>query len=143
MSEERLIWRPNEIPLEKWEAMPREEQIRWWQDHQLPPPAKPHMKKAITLYDKGHITQHEFCAFVAQIAAPEEIEEFVQHCPPQLIEVLKVQLAEYGPDESSWPRTVRMATYAPWVTAEEIRDSERRQQEQIWTGVRLLKKYLS
>jgi hypothetical protein len=80
---------------------------------------------------------------VAQIAVPEETEEFVQHCPPELIEVLKGQLAEYGPDEWSWPRTFRMATYAPWVTAEEIRESERRQQEQIWTGVRILKKYLS
>jgi hypothetical protein len=52
-------------------------------------------------------------------------------------------LAQYGPDESNWPQTFQMATYAPWVTAEEIKDSERRQQEQIWTGVRLLKKYLS
>jgi hypothetical protein len=142
LSEERLIWRPNEIPLEEWEAMPREEQIRWWKDHQLPPPAKPHMTSAVTLYKKGHITQHEFCSFVARIAIPEEIEEFIQKCPPELMEVLKGQLADYGPDESNWPRTLRSACYAPWVTAEEIEDLQHREQEQIWNGVRLLKTYL-
>ena len=142
MSEERLIWRPNEIPLEEWEAKPREEQIRWWKDHQPPPPAKPHMGRAITLYNKGHVTQHEFCSFVAEAAVPEEIEDFVQKCPPELMEILKRQLAEYGADESEWPRTFQRACYAPWVTAEEIRDSQLHQQERIWAGVRLLKKCL-
>lgn len=100
------------------------------------------MKKAITLYNNGHITRHEFCAFVAKMAAPEEIEEFLLKCPPELMEALKRDLAEYGPDESKWPRTFHMASCAPWVTTEEIRDSHRREQEQIWNGVRLLKKHL-
>jgi hypothetical protein len=101
------------------------------------------MKTAIILYNKGHITQHEFCAFVAKIAAPEELEEFIQKCPPELMDVLKRQLAEYGPDESKWPRTFHLASYAPWVTPEEYEDSLFREQERIWNGVRLLKKHLS
>jgi len=100
------------------------------------------MKRAITLYNTGHITQHELCSFVAKIAVPEEIEEFIQKCPSELMEVLTRQLAEYGADESKWPRTFCARCFAPWVTAEEIRESERREQEQIWNGVRLLKEHL-
>lgn len=142
MSNDRPIWRPNAIPLRKWEAMSREEQIRWWKDHAPPPSAKPHMKIAISLYNKGNITEHEFCSFVARLAVSEEIDEFLLKCPPELLEVLKSQLAEYGPDESEWPRTYYMASYFPRVAPEEILDSQRREQEQIRNGVRLLKQYL-
>lgn len=142
MSKERLIWRPNEIPLKQWEGMLRVDQIRWWKDHQPPPLPKPHMKKAISLYNRGEITQHEFCSYVSKIAALEEIGEFVRQCPLELMEVLKAQLAEYGPDESKWPRTIHMASYHPWATAEEATESQRQEQEQIWNGVRLLKQYL-
>src|SRR5262249_7287307 len=127
---------------QEWEDMTREEQIRWWKDHELLPPPKPHMKKAISLYNERHITQHDFCTFVAKFAVPEEIEEFVQKCPPELMKVLKEGLAAYGPDESIWPRTYYAASYFPWVTAEEIQDARCREQEQIWSGVRVLKKYL-
>jgi hypothetical protein len=100
------------------------------------------MKKAIQRYYQGAITQQGFCAFVTTIAAREEIEEFVQLCPAELMAVLKEYLANHVPDESKWPRTFSIACYAPWATAEEIMESQRREQEQIWNGVRLLKAHL-
>jgi hypothetical protein len=147
MTKERLIWRPNEIPLDQWERMSREDQIKWWKDHQEQdsqeqPPPKPHMKKAISLYDRGEITQTEFCTWVMKYAALEEIEEFVRVCPPELMSKLKEDLDQHGQDETKWPRTYYMASYAPWVTAEAIEESRRREQEQIWNGVRLLKAHL-
>jgi hypothetical protein len=142
VSKERLIYRPKEIPPDVWEAMPREEQIRWWKDHQSPPRPKTHMKQAISQYGRGIITERMFSTVVAKLAVMEEIEEFVRECPPELMAVLKKDLAEYDADEAKWPRSFSIRCYAPWVTPEEIRDSQRREQERIWDGVRLLKKYL-
>jgi hypothetical protein len=147
MTKERLIWRPNGISLDQWEKMSREDQIKWWKDHQEKdrqesPRPKPHMKEAISLYDRGVITQTEFCVRVAKSAALEEIGEFVRECPPELMSTLKEDLDQYGPDESRWPRYYSIASFWPWVTPEEIEESRRREQEQIWNGVRLLKERL-
>ena len=142
MSKERPIWRPNEIPPGEWEAMPREDQVRWWKDHQPPPSPRPHMKAAVRRYLRGIITKQELLILVANSAAEEEIAEFVRECPPDLLAALRDSLADYGPDESRWPRTFCIRCYAPWVSAEEIREAERREQEQIWGGVRLLKQHL-
>jgi hypothetical protein len=139
---ERLIWRPNEILPEHWEAMSREEQIQWWKDHAKTPLRKPHMKKVIRLYQRGDMPPAEFCSCVMTFAAPDEIAEFVRVCPPELMALLKEELAHSGPDESKWPRTYHLSCYAPWVTAEQIAESQRQEQEQIWNGVRLLKQYL-
>jgi len=57
---ERLIWCPNEIPVEEWEAMSREDQIAWWKNHiEGKPRQKLRMEKVIDLYHDGSITQHE------------------------------------------------------------------------------------
>ena len=142
MTRERLLWRPNEISREEWEAMSRADQIKWWKDHQDKTPyTKPHMIEAVELYNKGFITQMEFSSFVAKSIAPEELEEFIQACPPDLLAVLKESLASYGDDETKWPRTFSIASYVPWITTEEINESRRQEQEQIWRGVRILKEY--
>jgi hypothetical protein len=142
MTRERLIWRPNAVPLDVWEAMSREDQIAWWkaQPKALPQP-KPRMKEAIPLYNKGMITVGGFVCLVCELAAPDEIEEFVTACPPDLLAALKESLASYGEDEGTWPRTFYSASYAPWVTPEEIEGSRRQEHQRIWDGVRLLKKW--
>jgi len=142
MTTERLIWRPNEVPLERWEAMSREQQVQWWKDRKQPPRPKPHMVRAIELYNQGEITQNEFGFSVCKLAIREEVEEFVHQCPPALMSQLKRMLASYGEDESRWPRSFSICCYAPWVTDEEIMQSQKREQEQIWNGVRLLKEFI-
>jgi hypothetical protein len=142
MARERIIWCPNEIPSEEWEAMSRADQTKWWKDHRDEMPyTKPHMKETVELYNEGCITQMEFCSVVAKLVVPEEIEDFFQACPLDLVAILKESLASYGDDETKWPRTFSIASYAPWVTAEEIKESQRQEQEQIWSGVRILKDY--
>jgi hypothetical protein len=101
------------------------------------------MADAVALYDKGNNTVSEFVTRVLELAVPDEIEGFVRACPPELLAALRESLATYGEDEAAWPRTVRMASYFPWVTAEEIEESKRREQQTIWSGVRLLKEYFS
>jgi hypothetical protein len=144
MTRERLIWRPNAIPLDVWQAMSREDQIDWWKAQpQAPAGPKPHMKGAIAQYKKGAITDGEFLGLVCKLAAPEEIDEFMRVCPADMLATLKEFLATYGEDEKTWPRTFYSACYFPWVTAEEIEESRRLQQKQIWDGLRILKKYLA
>ncbi len=142
MEREQLIWRPNAIPPEVWEGMNRQDQIAWWESQSKEPPKpKRHMKGAISHYNKGIITVDGFVCLVCKLAAPDEIEEFVSACPTDLLSALKESLASYGEDESRWPRTFFSANYAPWVTPEEIEESRRQEQQQIWDGVRLLKKW--
>lgn len=142
MTRERLVWRPNAVPPDVWEAMSREDQIAWWKAQpKAPPQPKRRMKEAISLYDKGIITVGGFVCLVCELAAPEEIEEFVTACPPDLLVALKESLASYSEDESTWPRTFSSACYAPWATPEEIEESRREEQLRIWDGVRLLKKW--
>jgi hypothetical protein len=136
---ERPIWRPNAIPADEWEAMSREEQIACWKANREPPSPKRHMSQAIRYYEEGNLTQSEFCLWVIRFATRQEIEEFVAQCPSELMSVLKDYLGKYGEDESRWPRTYCMRSYFPWTTPEEIEESERREHEQIWSGVRLLK----
>lgn len=140
---ERLIWCPNEISLEEWEAMSRDDQIAWWKKDIEPdgPRQKIHMVKAIELYQEGSITGMELVSWAMKYAAVDEIEAFVAACPPDILADLKEHLAHYGPDEPKWPRTFCMSSYFPWVTPEEIAESKRKEQEQIWAGVRLLKEY--
>lgn len=141
MAKERLIWRPNAVSPEAWEAMSREEQINWWKAQRSPARPKSHVKEAISHYAKGHFTEIDFVTFVSEHVEPEEIEEFVRACPPDLLAILRDALADYGEDESVWPRTFHAGSHFPWVTPEEIGESTRRKQEQIWRGVRLLKEY--
>jgi hypothetical protein len=143
MTKERMIWRPNEIAPTAWEAMTREEQVNWWKSRRVPASPQGHMADAVALYGEGNITQGEFITLVLQLAAPEEIEGFVRACPPALLAALRESLAAYGDEEAVWPRTYSMASYFPWVTAEEIEESRRREQEVIWRGVRLLKELFS
>ena len=140
MTQERLIWRPNAVPPNVWEAMSREDQIAWWKAQPTAPPQpKRRMKEAISLYNKGAITVGEFVCLVYKLAAPDEIEEFVSACPADLLSGLKESLANYGDDESTWPRTFYIASYAPWVTPKETEESRQLEQQSIWDGVRLLK----
>jgi hypothetical protein len=141
MTRERLIWRPNALPPAVWEAMSREEQMAWWDSQAKPAPQlKRRMTEAISQYEKGVITAGEFVCLVYELAAPDEIDEFVSACPAELLGILKESLASYGEDESAWPRTFYIASYTPWVTPEGIEELWRQEQQRIWDGVRLLKK---
>ena len=104
---------------------------------------KPHMLSAVAAYEEGKITKSEFVTLACQLAAPEEIEAFVAGCPPDLLASLRETLVSYSDDEASWPRTYRMGTYAPWVTPEEVEESQRREQHEIRRGVRLVKEYFA
>ena len=142
MTRKRLIWRPNSVPPDVWEAMSQEDQIAWWKAQpKEPPQPKRHMTEAISLYNKGLITLGEFVCLVYELAASDEIEEFVAACTPDLLAALKESLARYGDDESTWPRTFYSGCSAPWVPPEEIEESRRRAQQRIWDGARLLKKW--
>jgi hypothetical protein len=101
------------------------------------------MIEAVALHDEGNTTVGDFVALVLKLAAPEEIEGFVRACPPHLLATLRESLAAYGDDEAVWPRTYCMGSHFPWMTAEEIEESQRREQQQVWRGVRLLKEYFS
>jgi len=127
MTRDHLIWRPNAIAPDDWEALTREEQIAWWKAQQKPPGLKRHMKEAIALYDEGNITLGDFISLVYKLAVPEEIEEFVRVCPPDMLAALKESLAIYGDDEKAWPRTYSIAAHFPWVTPEEIEKSKRQE----------------
>jgi hypothetical protein len=141
MTKDRLIWRPNELSTEDWEAMSRAEQINWWKARTERVPPKRRMSEAIRLYQEGNITSGEFATLSMRLAALDELDEFVRACPPELLMTLRDSLAAYGDDEAAWPRTFFMGSHFPWVGAEEIEDSNRREQEQIWRGVRLLKEF--
>jgi hypothetical protein len=97
----------------------------------------------IDCYREGTIARGGFCSEVARIAVPEEIQEFLEECPPDLLEALQKDLAVYGEDEFNWPRTFCIACHAPWLTPEQIEEAQRQEQEAIWNGVRLLKRYIS
>ncbi|HEX3149719.1 MAG TPA: hypothetical protein VHR66_16710 [Gemmataceae bacterium] len=101
------------------------------------------MKEAVSLYNEGVYTVSGFVCFVCKLAASDEIEEFVNTCPANLLAALNESLANYGEDENTWPRTFHSGCYAPWTTPEEIEESSRKRQQQIWDGVRILKKKLS
>jgi hypothetical protein len=142
MTGERVIWRPNEISPEVWEAMSHADQIQWWKDRQdKTSHAKTDMKEAVILYNRGCITSMEFGSLVAKLAARDEFEVFFRECPPVLLALLKESLDDYGDDESKWPRTFHITSYFPWVTADEIEKLQRQEQEQIWNGIRILKEY--
>jgi hypothetical protein len=97
---------------------------------------------AVRLYNKGFITRHEFVSSVAKWGSLNEMDEFIRDCPSDLMEYLKAELESYGVDESKWPRTFRAGSYFPWVTAQEIEESQSQEQECIWNGVRLLKQHI-
>jgi len=143
MAKERLIWRPNEIAPRVWEAMSREDQIAWWKAQQQPSAPKLPMRALIGEYDEGNLTLSGFVCYVCQLAAVDEIDDFMRACPEDLLAELRNALAAYGDDENNWPRTFHIACHAPWVTDAEIVESQRREQERIWLGVKLLKPYFS
>jgi hypothetical protein len=140
MARERIIWRPNSIAPEIWEAMSREKQFAWWKSQPGDAPPKRHMKTAIGQYYRGIILRSEFPDAVFRRATLDEIDEFLNECPADLLLTLKESLDAYGEDESAWPHFLCSACFPPWVTQKEIEESERKAQENIWNGVRLLKK---
>ena len=94
---ERLIWRPNRSPPDQWEGMTRAEQIAWWKENRLPPNPKSHVVTAISHYEEGTIAQSYFLVLVANLAAPEEIEEFIRVCPRDLMARLQKDLGHFRP----------------------------------------------
>lgn len=142
MSEEQLVWRPNHISPEEWNAKTREEQIAYWDSRPRKEAPKRHMTDVIGLYEGGAITSAECFLLLCKLAADDEVEWFVSVCPPQVMSLLLESLAAYGEDEAAWPRTVAIVCYAPWVSAEDVERSQGREQEAIWHGVRILKSHL-
>jgi hypothetical protein len=82
---ERLGWRPNEIPPEQWERLSHADQLKWWKDRVKTATPKPHMKKGIALYNEGQFTIGSFLCFTVQHATLEEVNEFERECPPVLL----------------------------------------------------------
>jgi hypothetical protein len=93
--------------------MSREDQIAWWKAQpKAPPQLKRRMKETISLYNKGKITVGGFVCLVYELAAPDEIEEFVTACPPDLLAALKESLARYGEAANLLQRQLRSLGYA-------------------------------
>jgi hypothetical protein len=97
MTQERLIWRPNTVAPDVWEAMSREAQVAWWKaEPNGPPRPKRRMTEAIAQYKRGIVTASDFVCRVYELAAPDEIGEFLAACPADLLSVLQESLANYG-----------------------------------------------
>ena len=103
---------------------------------------KIHMKEPIDWYTEGSLTPTGFVIEVAKRAASDEIDEFVEKCPPELLDMLKDYLKEYyGDDESKWGQTYCIGAICSRGSAEQWEESRQKEQQAIWDGVRLLKRY--
>lgn len=121
------IWQPNSFTVQAWEALGREEQIRWWKAQDIgSPPAPPSV--GVELYLKGVITLMELPSFVFERLTLQNVEQFLATCPADVLEILRRQSDRLPTedDHEGWGTmlTIRPGCYAPWVSEAEIRESE-------------------
>lgn len=142
MVREPIIWRPNAIPPDEWGAKSRDEQIAWWRESRSEQntPNKLSMLDAPRLYKNGTITLSECFILICKRASEFEVAEFVTQCPQEILTMLREELSHYeGNDRTKWPRYFYMATYAPWLTPEEVDTSRELEQQALLNGIAILK----
>ena len=133
LTEERLIWRPNEVSPDEWDRLSRDGQIHWWRDHIPPTKPRPHPLRAISLYQEGTTTRSEIPIFVFEKLTEDNVGEFIAGCPEAVQEILQLH-AEQLPaddDEDGWSH--------PWVSAEDIRRAEAESNRRYREGVRMFR----
>src|SRR4051794_27763418 len=122
---ERLIYRPNSFTPEEWDALSRDQQIKWWKDQtSREPKGLPiHPLRAVRLYRKGIITQAEILSVAFMHLTEENMQEFLDGCPAEVLQKLQetVDLLPANDDDQGWSQLVSIeaGSYAPWVTDEE------------------------
>lgn len=142
---DRPIWRPNTISAEDWDNLSREEQIRWWKDNS--PSAKPlHPLTAITQYQDGKITKFEIPIYVLERLTVDNVKVFTDGCPPEFLKLLQAEADKLpaDDDDDGWGNVpiFHIATYAPWVSAEDIKKANAERVEPYREGVRLFREHL-
>jgi hypothetical protein len=143
MNNERLIWHPNEISPEEWNELSREQQIQWWRDRQPKHVPVKNPLRHINYFKEGKQTLVGVIAGIFDHLTDENIMEFIDNCPAEVMHAL-ISKAETMPpdgDDNGWEQVLVFsgACYAPWVTAEEIKESERRQRQDFRDGIRVFR----
>ena len=139
---ERPIWRPNSFTVEAWDNLGREEQIRWWeaQETRSPPPEP---SKGVEAYLKGTISRAELPTIIFERLTLTNVNEFLTTCPADVLEFLRMPADELPADgdDEGWGKLISIlgGCYAPWVTNEEIRDSQLDSARQFRQGVHVFR----
>ena len=150
MKIERLIWRPNCIPAEQWEAMDRADQIAWWKADQAKQPisVEPTPARLVEAYNSEYVTLFGFVSKIFEVVTDENIIEFAKTCPVDLWEQIEKEVASLPPDgdDAQWSEIRILCSggiYPPWFDAEEERksreESNRKCIARMRHGVRLIR----
>lgn len=141
---ERLIPRPNAFSIESWEALSREEQIRWWKA-QPQPERRPFTSATIPRLERM-CNWAELMITVFENLTEDNVQEVLAGCPPHIFLALRKESDELplDSDDDGWNRLLfgKAICYAPWVTDDEIREFELESRRSFRDGVRLFRKHI-
>ena len=137
------IYRPNAIASEDWAKLSREQQVQWWKDREPKTRAPSKPIRGIELYNTGIITKAELPCFVFERLTEENVQGFMDSCPPDIVFYLRDNVRRLPPDDydEGWRQLISIGgvLYAPWVTEEEIRQSQEESSRRFREGVRLFR----
>ena len=145
MREQRIVWRPNSFTPEEWDALSRDEQIQWYKDNKPKDRLPSNPQQAVEAYFEGALTDGEFQFRVFERVTEDNVQEFVEKCPPDVQIFLRQQTLDYPPDEDDegWGqlRIIQSYCYSPWAepTREEIQEAEKESIRLVRQGVRLFR----
>jgi hypothetical protein len=145
MREQPIIYRPNSFTQEEWDALSRDEQIRWWGGRKPKDAAPPNPLRAVERYRQGIVTKVEFYRLVFERLTEGNVREFVEKCPADLRLLLSQDAANYPPDDDDerWGqcRRIQAVCFRPWdtPTKEEFEAAGRETIRLIRQGVRLFR----
>lgn len=146
---ERIIYRPNAIPAAEWEALSREEQIRWWTEREPPPGPPPdplkELLKEVHRYRRGVLRDSDFISGVFPQLTEQVVREFVEQCPPDLLQILQATSDSLPPetDTVAWGEMVSVGgfCFAPWVTPEDIQRIQVERTQRFRRGLRAFREF--
>lgn len=137
------IWRPNGFTPEEWRRLTRDQQARWWKDQESKEPVGREPLRAIDLYREGAIAKGETPSAVFRRLTEKNVREFLTHCAPDLLLLVREHAASLpaDDDEERWGEVVHIfgGEYDPWVTVEEIRETEEEAQHRFREGLRVFR----
>lgn len=145
VNQEPIVWRPNSISQEEWDSKSRERQIAWWREtcEKDEINGKRSMIDILKFYEEGVITLSGCTSMICKRANHNEIPDFLNQCPAEIITHLRKFLHRFqGNDPEKWPRSFFMGSYAPWMTVDQIEACKNNEQQLQWNGVTILKQYL-
>jgi hypothetical protein len=141
---ERLIYCPNCFTLDEWEKLSREEQIQWWRDQRAkePPRLPVQPLTVVRNYERGMLTDMSFGPILFSHLTAENIHEFLKSCPADVLNQLREYASRLPPDgDPGWSDFIMVssACYPPWVTEEEILQSQRDRDRRFHDGLRIFR----